>query len=452
MINEKVEGVKEAEKVGKAFMWSHALSGGGGFMMMQATVASYFAIFMTDTFGVPAGVLSMIVLIGSLWDAINDPMMGSIADFTKSRWGRYRPYFIVPPVLLTIAAYFLFLNPQGLSTNQKIIYCAVFYIIFQMLVTVCTMPQMAVLPAHVKNGNERNKVIILGTIFVALAFTIATSFYAQLTDFFGGLGNLMLVYGILTIIPFWGLFKFSKEKYLTSLGNRTILTDMKALIKRKELFNVILIWIMAALGYGVMFSASVYYVLYYLARPDLISKYMLIISMGATLSMVIAMPICLKIFKTAQKTLMVTQIIAAICYVILFFTGKNITLLYVLSFTAAFFASMQMGLINMLLNDAIDFIMLKDKISLNGTLSAIKGFSFKLGGAIGNTLILQVLALTGYIAGAVGHQPEMTLVGINAMRFITPTLSAVVIIICLLKYPFEKYYKEIEEMKSNLDM
>ena len=51
---------------------------------------------------------------------------------------------------------------------------------------------------------------------------------------------------------------------------------MKALIKRKELFNVILIWIMAALGYGVMFSASVYYVLYYLARPDLISKYMLI--------------------------------------------------------------------------------------------------------------------------------------------------------------------------------
>jgi Na+/melibiose symporter-like transporter len=111
-----------------------------------------------------------------------------------------------------------------------------------------------------------------------------------------------------------------------------------------------------------------------------------------------------------------------------------------------------MGLINMLLNDAIDFIMLKDKISLNGTLSAIKGFSFKLGGAIGNTLILQVLALTGYIAGAVGHQPEITLVGINAMRFITPTLSAVVIIICLLKYPFEKYYKEIEEMKSNLDM
>lgn len=449
IVNEKVI---KTEKVGQGFMWSHALAGGGGFMMMQATIATYFSFFMTDTFGVPAGILSMIVFIGSLWDAINDPMMGSIADFTKTKWGRYRPYFVIPPVLLTIVAYLLFLNPQGLSTNEKIIYCAVFYIGFQMLVTVCTMPQMAVLPAHVKDGNQRNKVIILGTIFVSLAFTIATSFYNQLSNFFGGLQNLMLVYGVLTIIPFWGLFKFSKEKYLTSMGNRTILTDMKALFKRKELFNVIIIWIMAALGYGVMFGASVYYVLYYLARPDLITKYMLILSMGATLSMVIAMPICLKLFKTAQKTLMVTQSIAAICYVILFFTGKNLTLLYVLSFTAAFFASMQMGLINMLLNDAIDFVMLKDKISLNGTLSAIKGFSFKLGGAIGNTMILQVLAFTGYIAGAVGHQTEATLIGINAMRFVTPTISAVVIILCLLKYPFEKYYKEIEEMKSNMGM
>ncbi len=449
MVNEKVI---ETEKVGKGFMWSHALAGGGGFMMMQATIASYFAFFMTDTFGIPAGILSMIVLIGSLWDAINDPMMGAIADYTKTKWGRYRPYFVIPPVLLTIVAYLLFLNPQGLTVKEKIIYCTIFYISFQMLVTVCTMPQMAVLPAHVKDGKERNKVIILGTIFVSLAFTIATSFYNQLSNFFGGLGNLMLVYGILTIIPFWGLFKFSKEKYLTSTGDRTILGDMKALIKRKELFNVIIVWIMASLGYGVMFAASVYYVLYYLVRPDLISSYMLTLSIGATLSMVIAMPICLKIFKTAQKTLLFTQGIAGICYVILFFMGKNLTLLYSLSFIAAFFASMQMGLINMLLNDAIDFIMLKDKISLNGTLSALKGFSFKLGGAIGNTMILQVLALTGYIAGAVGHQTEATLVGINTMRFLTPTISAVVIILCLLKYPFEKYYKEIEEMKSNIGM
>lgn len=443
---------KSVEKVSKGFIWSYALSGGGGIMMIQATVASYFSIFMTDTFGIPLKILSIIVFVGSLLDAINTLIIGNIADYTKTRWGRYRPYFIIPPVLLTIVSYFLFLAPKGLSPNQKVIYCVVFYISFQMFTTICTMPQMAILPAFIKSSEGRNKVVIWGTIAISVAFTIATSFYNQLANIFGGLQNLMLVYGVLTIIPFWSLFKFSKEKYLISLGNRSVFTDIKAILKRKELFKIIIVWIMAALGYGVMFSASVYYILYNLARPDLVSSYMLTLSMGATLSMIIAMPICLKIFKTAHKTLIYTQFIAIICYTVLFFLGKNITLLYLLSFVAAFFASMQMGLINMLLNDAIDFIMVKDYLSLNGTLSAIKSFSFKLGGAIGKTMILQILALTGYIAGAVGHQPEITLVGINAMRFMTPVISALVIIICLIRYPIEKYYPEIEEMKVNFNL
>mgnify|MGYP003596741612 CR=1 FL=1 len=132
--------------------------------------------------------------------------------------------------------------------------------------------------------------------------------------------------------------------------------------------------------------------------------------------------------------------------------GGNIRILYGLSFIAAFFASMQMGLINMLLNDAIDYVMLKDYVSLNGTLSSVKGFCFKLGGAIGNTMILQVLALTGYVAGKIDGQAQLTLVGINSMRFLTPTLCAILIVICLTKYPVEKHYKEIEEMKIALEM
>ncbi len=452
MVNEKGKIVKDSEKVNKGFLFSYALAGGGGFMMLQAVIGSYFSIFMTDTFGIPAGILSVIVLVASIWDAINDPMMGSIADFTKTRWGRYRPYFVIPPVLLTIAAYFLFLNPQGLSVNQKIIYCSVFYVLFQMLVTVCTMPQMAILPACVKSTEVRTKAITLGMISNAVAFTIATSFNTQLTNFFGGYANLMLVYGIIAIFSFWGLFKFSKEKYLTSLGNRTILTDMKTLFKRKELFSILVTWFMVSLGYGLMFAASVYYMMYYMARPDKISSYMFTVSMGALFSMVVAMPICLKLFKTPKKTLIVTQFISIVCYALLFFFGnKSMTILYVLSFLAAFFSSMQLGIINIFLNDAIDYIMLRDNISLNGTLSAIKGFSFKLGGAVTNSSILAVLGFTGYIAGAVGHQPPATLFAINVMRFLVPILASGVIIFCMFIYPIEKYFPQIEEMKNRME-
>ena len=90
----------QTNKLSNAAIWSHVLSTGGGFMLIQATVSSYFSIFMTDTFGVPAGAASIIMFIATLWDAINDPIMGGICDRTRSRWGRYRPYMIFCPSFL----------------------------------------------------------------------------------------------------------------------------------------------------------------------------------------------------------------------------------------------------------------------------------------------------------------------------------------------------------------
>ena len=63
----------------KSTSLAYALSQGGGFMLIQATVASYFSNFMTDTVMIPAAAASVIMLIATLWDAINDPIMGGIS-------------------------------------------------------------------------------------------------------------------------------------------------------------------------------------------------------------------------------------------------------------------------------------------------------------------------------------------------------------------------------------
>ncbi len=439
------------EKVSKGFMWSHALSMGGGFMLIQATVASYISVFITDTFGVPAGAASLIMLIATFWDAVNDPIMGTLADRTNTKFGRYRPYFLFFPVLMIIVSYFLFLAPQGLSDGQKIAYIAVFYILYGMLVTILQMPVMAVLPAQTLNTNERNKVITLGSICTAVAFTIAATFTPNMISMTGGsYAPWMLVYGVLTLIPFWLLFKTSTEQYLVKQEKRPILKDLKAIFRHKEMYPVLLVWCLASLGYGLMFSTSVYYMLYYMVRPDLIGPYMGVISLGALVSMMVFMPLALKIFKSGHKAFIATQSGAFVCYAILFFLGKNMTLLFVLSFIATAFASMQMALINIILNDTIDFIQLKEGISLNGTLSAIKGFSFKMGSTLNSSGVLAVLAATGYVAGAVGHQTEEALFGMNLMRFGIPALTCLAIILLLIKYPLAKYLPEIAKMKEDI--
>lgn len=436
----------------KTSIWSYALSTGGGFMLIQATIASYFAIYMTDTFGVPAGAASVIMFIATLWDAINDPIMGGVCDRTKSRWGRYRPYLLFVPVMLTVVTFFLFLNPQGLSDGQKIAYIAVFYILYGMLTTALTMPLGALIPAMTKKDNERNQMVTLGVILISVAFTIASSFTPIFTGFLGGsYSPLMLIYGVMTIAACLLLFKHSKEKYITKTENRPVKQDLKTLLRHKELISVLIVWAMASLGYGTMFSASIYYIMYYIMRPDLITMYMMTLSIGAMVSMMVLMPLMLKIFKTAQKVFKITQAITLICYVLLFFLGsKSILLLFVLSFIATAFSSMEQGLINFLLNDTIDYIQLKEEVSMNGMLAAIKGFAYKCGTTLTSSGILAVLAITGYIAEAVGGQPESAMVGINCLRFALPAVTCVIIIFCLSFYPIEKHYGEIAEMKKNM--
>ena len=77
MAKEKIVSANSTqEHVSTAFKWFHATSVNGGAMVIAAVIASYFSVFMTDTMKLPVGLASLVMLIASLWDAINDPIMG----------------------------------------------------------------------------------------------------------------------------------------------------------------------------------------------------------------------------------------------------------------------------------------------------------------------------------------------------------------------------------------
>src|SRR5574344_1860323 len=65
-------------------------------------INSYLTLFYTDVVGLTASAISLIMLIARIWDAVNDPMMGVIADRTRTRWGKFRPYLMFAPPFLAI--------------------------------------------------------------------------------------------------------------------------------------------------------------------------------------------------------------------------------------------------------------------------------------------------------------------------------------------------------------
>lgn len=442
------------EMMDKKFAFFHATSVNGAAMLIAAIIANYISIYLTDTVGLAATSVSLLMFIATLWDAINDPLMGVIADRTKTKWGRYRPYFLAAPILLTLFSTLLWFNPNLGSGNFW--YYLAMYIGYGMTVTMYTMPQLSILPAHVKSDSIRNKIITYGAGCTALMFTIGSSFGRDMEQVLGkwfGTQNgwipLMIILGLLSCVSFWGLFVTGKEKYVEPLPERPLTQDLKRILKHKELSPYIVVWIMASLGYALMFGTSVYYVMYYIARPDLLSTYMLAISLGALVSMVLLMGIFLRIFKSAQRALQVSVVGSSICYFILFFFGKtNFTFLLVMSFIATALASMQNALVYVLVNDAIDYIQFTEGISANGIISSIKGFSQKCGSTVSNSLPLLLLGLAGYVAGAVGKQNGATLFVLNFMRFGAPIITGAIMLLCLRNNPVDKYREDIEVMKS----
>lgn len=471
MSNQPSNQPAKKEKLSKAFVWFHATSVNGTAMAIAATIATYFSLYVQEEIGITAAQLAVIMFICSLWDAINDPMMGVICDTCNPRWGRYRTWFLFTPIFLLIDMFLLFSNPgfiQG-SVTAKCVYVCITYMVYGMCVTAYTMPQMAILPAMTLDDEERNSVIAKGAGVCALAFTIASTFSTQLVQIFGSYRNIMCFYAVFACVSFWGLYKTSQEKYVAPKDENGGLKQLVYVFRHKEIWPVMLCWCLASVSYGFMFSSSVYYAQYILApgRVDFatmdeaaigatigttISGYMGFVSMGALVSMVVLMPIFLKKFKTGYKALIVSQALTIICYAILFFTGRmNYMYCCVLSFIATAVGAMVNALVNVLVNDTIDFIMLKEGKQLNGVVSSVKGFAQKCGTTITNSGMLAILAICGFDAtlGPFG-QSDTAIMGTNMVRFLVPALVSVVILIIVVFYPLKKYFPAIAEMKAKM--
>lgn len=440
------------EKLKVSSIVAYAVANSSGYQFIQAVVASYILIFFTDTFGIPAAAASAIMLIGSIWDAINDPMMGAIADRTKSRFGRYRVYLLFCPFVLTVISYLLFLNPSGLSAGSKITWAAVFYILYGMCVTAVQMPLAALIPAMTKKDNERNAIVQLMVFLASLCLMLVSSFTLNMEASVGGYHNLMLIGGVVMIVSFLILFKYSEEKYLTPVSKNPFLQDVKALLKIKELYPVLIVWLAGYLGFNIMMSPSVYYVIYYLSRPDLVPLYMMILSVAGIVSVTFGISILMKIFKgSVKKCFSFSQAITAVLYAILFFIGgSNLITLYILSGLAAAFATMSNAFIPMINNEMIDYVTYKNGLQMNATVSAMKGFACKCGAGLASALLGGALAMSGYVAGAVGHQTEAALLGINIGRFGVPAIAALFVCAALKFYPVDKVKGKIAAMKQEI--
>lgn len=435
-----------------------ALGQSTGRQFITALVSTYVLVFMTDTFGVAAGAAGVIMTCAAVWDAINDPILGSLADRTKTRWGTYRPYLLFVPLPLAIVSVLLFAAPN-LTPSGKVAYAAVLYICYGMLVTCIEIPFNAILPTMTKNEMERNDTISLSTFIASIMILIVSSFTPGLVAVFGGenpsKGYMITVGigGIVMVITSWLAFLKCKERYTVDKSEENkepIAKNLVTLLKVKGMPPMLLFWCVGCILFQIVMASSVYYCMYYLMNPALIATYMLVISISGMVGVMVLMPILLRKVKGSMKKAVVyTQTICVVCYALLFFVGgKSIPALYVLTFISSMFATMTNAFRPMTVVGMTEYVLLETGNQMNGVISAVGGFSYKCGTALSNAILAGILALTGYIPNAIGQEPAAVLTGINSVRFLVPLAATILYILFIQFYP-EKRLNELRAEKAS---
>ncbi|MDO4782455.1 MAG: glycoside-pentoside-hexuronide (GPH):cation symporter [Capnocytophaga felis] len=179
-------------------------------------VGNFLMIFYTDVFGIGMGAVATLMLLSRFWDAINDPVIGSLSDRTRTRWGRYRPWLLFAAPLTALVLVLTFWAHPHWSQTNKVIYMSVTYCLLVLGYTCVNIPYGTLCGAMTQNTNERAQINTSRSVSAMIAIGIINIITIPLIEGLGG-GNpqqgyllIAILYG--AIFAACHIFCFAKTK------------------------------------------------------------------------------------------------------------------------------------------------------------------------------------------------------------------------------------------------
>ncbi|MFO0788493.1 MAG: MFS transporter [Pirellulales bacterium] len=151
------------------------------------TMILFQANFYTDVMGIAAGTTGIIILVARLWDAFFDPLMGVMADRTRSRWGRFRPWILCTALPWGIVMVLAYTTPAGWSATSLMWYALVTNVMLMTLYSANNMPYSALGGVMTGDSQERTKLNSYRFVAVNLAQLAVGGFTLPLVAKFAGL-------------------------------------------------------------------------------------------------------------------------------------------------------------------------------------------------------------------------------------------------------------------------
>jgi sugar (glycoside-pentoside-hexuronide) transporter len=410
----------------------------------------FLLFFYTDVFGISAAAAGTIFLVARLIDAVTDPIMGMIADRTKTRWGKFRPYLLFGAPPLAVIAVAMFTVPD-LDEDGKVIYAYVTYILFSIAYTVVSIPYSGLTALITGDAKERTTLSAYRMAFALGGGIIVGVGTQPLVTWFGGGAEgfqmTMGLYGVIAILLLAMTFRSTEERVAAVETAPPSFKDMISVMSRNlPLWLLIIAFLMGMLAYILRSSAVIYYFQYNLGRADLFPIYMLAILLGQLAGIVVTPWLANRWGK--KNTYVIGALLGIVTAIALYFTPYDaLGAIFVISGVGSFFFAAPTVLGWAMLPDTVEYAEWKQGVRAEGAIYATSSFFQKLAMAVGGALAAAVLSATGYVAGEV--QSKEALDGILMMVTLGPVVVMIIGIAAISFYPLDE--KMHESIRADLE-
>ena len=426
-----------------------------GRSMIYTLMSTFLLIFYTDAAKLDPIHAGAIIFAARIFDAANDPIMGVIADRTKTKFGKLRPYLLFSPFLIMISTAALFYVPD-FSYGGKVAYAAVTYILWGICFTIQDVPFWGMSAVVTPLENERNRFLSTARIFSTIGGIVPTLLVPVLRNSLGITkgyfvsGVIFAVFGsMISLLAFFG----TKERVVEEKPKVSAGEIVSAYVKNKPLLLLIAASVLGSAMLMAQTSGS-YLATYLIKDSGIIPKgtvqTAMTVAIGAGMMVaMLVMPVLRK--KMSLKAIYITAaVFGAVVHGILYLCGyTNFYLLLALLAVAG----LPLGIFNVItyamVADSVDYLEWKTGRRSEGVCFASQTFISKLTAGISTLITSFVLkavnfrepqevldAATGMMKDVPFEQTEQVLDGMFFMVTIIPMIS---LFLCAVPMIFNDY-------------
>ncbi|MFH0472725.1 glycoside-pentoside-hexuronide (GPH):cation symporter [Kluyvera ascorbata] len=436
------------EKISNKEKFGFGLGDAASHIVFDSSVA-ILAYFYTNIYGLPPAVMGTLFLVVRVLDAITDPIMGAIADQTKSRWGRFRPWLLIICVPFAVSCVLVYSTPNFEQTG-KIVYAVIAYIFMTLMYTAINIPYCSLGAAITADPRENLSLQSWRFAVAPIGGTMGTALILPLADLIApgdratGMQWAMGIFGVIGCIMFLICFMTTRERITpVKEENLNILRDVRILMKNDQ-WCVLSVYNLAMLcGVVVRGSLLVYFVQYILQQgSSVISIFMLATTIAAVVGSLMAKYIGSWMCKIrASVWVNILSALFGLLFLVLptEYWMPAFIVHVVLNILQGINAPLQWSMIT----DANNYGEWKTQHRITGMNVAANIFIIKLGVAIGGALTGWGLAFYGYQAG-VEQQSAEAIRGVLILFTVLPAIFYLITAISI------RYYRLTEDRMNHI--